>query len=88
MHKIAAVFLGLLFVAGSLQGRGDPPIDIGDIVVTPDVVYARKCGMALTLISIPGTGHEFSGQDGYHAQHGERANIEMAAWFVGHLGRK
>ena len=49
MHKMAAVFLGLLFVAGSLQGGEDTPIDIGDIAVTPDVVYGRKYGMALTL---------------------------------------
>jgi len=37
-------------------------------------------------IAIPGTGHEFRGEDGYHEQHGTRAQSEMVAWFARHLG--
>jgi len=39
----------------------------------------------LRCIEIPGTGHEFSGQDGYHVEHGARANAEMVDWFAKHL---
>ncbi|MFC2099701.1 alpha/beta hydrolase [Candidatus Bipolaricaulota bacterium] len=38
-------------------------------------------------VAIPGTGHEFSGEDGYHEEHGAHAHAEMVAWFVRHLSR-
>jgi len=69
-----------------IYGEEDYPF----ITEPSEAIHAelKKVGVETALISIPGTGHEFSGQDGYHAQHGDRANAEMAAWFVGHLGRR
>lgn len=37
-------------------------------------------------VAIPGTGHEFRGENGYHEEYGERAQAEMINWFVKHLG--
>jgi acetyl esterase/lipase len=36
-------------------------------------------------VAIPGTGHEFRGESGYHEEHGARAQAEMVDWFVKHL---
>lgn len=36
-------------------------------------------------VVIPGTGHEFSGEDGYHEEHGAHAYAEMVAWFARYL---
>lgn len=41
----------------------------------------KKVGVETELISIPGTGHEFRGKDGYHAEHGEFARLKMVEWF-------
>ena len=41
---------------------------------------------AVNCLAIPGTGHEFSGEDGYHEEHGSRAHAEMISWFEKHLG--
>jgi dipeptidyl aminopeptidase/acylaminoacyl peptidase len=77
--------------------KDDPPVfviygeeDFPFITEPSEAVCAEltKVGVETALIRIPGTGHEFSGQEGYHAQHGERANTEMVAWFAKHLGRK
>jgi dienelactone hydrolase len=37
------------------------------------------------LIPIPGIGHEFRNNEGYHAEHGEFARLKMAQWFNGKL---
>jgi hypothetical protein len=37
-------------------------------------------------VTLPGTGHEFSGPDGYNAEYGERAMSETVAWFEKRLG--
>jgi acetyl esterase/lipase len=33
------------------------------------------------LIPIPGIGHEFRNEEGYHVEHGEYARLKMANWF-------
>ena len=48
-------------------------------------VALQESGVACKCIAIPGTAHEFSGEGGYHAQHGERAMSELLAWFQAHL---
>ena len=40
----------------------------------------------VNCVAIPGTGHEFRGEDGYHEEHGARAHAEMISWFEKHLG--
>lgn len=39
------------------------------------------------LIPIPGVGHEFRNEEGYHAEHGEYARLKMADWFGKKLNR-
>jgi len=39
------------------------------------------------LIPIPGIGHEFRNNEGYHAEHGEFARKKMAHWFDGKLNK-
>jgi len=46
---------------------------------------AESAGRA-HCVEIPGTGHEFRGEEGYHEEHGARANAEMVAWLEKHLG--
>ena len=45
----------------------------------------QEAGNAVNCLAIPGTGHEFRGEDGYHEEHGTRAHAEMVSWFVRHL---
>jgi acetyl esterase/lipase len=45
----------------------------------------QESGNAVNCLAIPGTGHEFRGEDGYHEEHGSRANVEMVSWFEKHL---
>jgi dienelactone hydrolase len=39
------------------------------------------------LVPIPGIGHEFRSEEGYHAEHGEFARLKMADWFGTKLNR-
>jgi dienelactone hydrolase len=45
----------------------------------------KKMGVEVNLISISGTGHEFRGEDEYHAEHGEFARLTMVEWFEKYL---
>ena len=73
----------------------DPPVYMiygeDDLPFITEVCQAihrdyRKLGLESTLVGIPGTGHEFRGQNNeYHAQHGKRAMSEIVAWFKKYL---
>ena len=45
----------------------------------------EKSEGGVRCVAIPGTGHEFRGEDGYHEHHGAHAQTEMVNWFVKHL---
>ena len=47
----------------------------------------KNAGVETELISIPGTGHEFRGTEGYHAEHGEFARLKMVEWFEKQLNQ-
>ncbi len=73
---------------------GDPPVliiygkdDFPFITAASESLYARflDCGCEAKRIAFPGTGHEFSGPDGYNTQYGDQAMSELVAWFEKHL---
>ncbi|UCF10706.1 MAG: alpha/beta hydrolase [Candidatus Bipolaricaulota bacterium] len=41
----------------------------------------EAAGVESRLVALEGTGHEFSGEDGFHAHHAQRAVDEVEAWF-------
>jgi len=45
----------------------------------------KNKGVETELISIPGIGHEFRGEDGYHSEDGEFARLKMVEWFENQL---
>lgn len=74
----------------------DPPVyiiygneDFPFLIIEACQAIHRDCqkhGVESKLIEIPGTGHEFRGQNNeYHAQHGKRAMSDIVAWFKMHL---
>jgi len=73
----------------------DPPVYMiygeDDLPFITEVCQAihrdyRKLGLESRLVGIPGTGHEFRGQNNeYHAEHGKRAMSEIVAWFKKYL---
>ncbi len=66
-----------------VYGTDDIPI----IAATCEALCAelQESEKGVNCVAIPGTGHEFSGQDGYHEEHGSRAYAEMIGWFETHL---
>jgi acetyl esterase/lipase len=62
--------------------------DFPFIVEPSESVYVSltRVGVEARRIAIPGTGHEFRGEDGYHAKHGRRALQEVTQWFREQLG--
>ncbi len=44
-------------------------------------------GLESKHIVLPGTGHMFSGEDGFHAHHADHAMKELVAWFERHLAK-
>jgi len=66
-------------------GADDMPFITGPCRALTEALQASVGG--LRSVEIPGTGHEFRGEDGYHEQHGARAQQEMIAWFEQHLCR-
>ena len=90
---IAAEVLDALGLKHHIK-RDAPPIlivygtdDMPFITETCEALCAelQESGNAVNCLAIPGTGHEFRGEDGYHEEHGSRANAEMVSWFVRHL---
>ena len=49
--------------------------------------HIKNAGIETELISIPGTGHEFRGTEGYHTEHGEFARLKMVEWFEKQLNQ-
>ncbi|MBU0595970.1 alpha/beta hydrolase fold domain-containing protein [Candidatus Bipolaricaulota bacterium] len=45
----------------------------------------QRSSGGIRCVAIPGTGHEFRGEDGYHEEHGARAYTEMVEWFEMYL---
>jgi len=66
-----------------VYGTDDAPFITETCVnVDRDLVEA---GAVSRLVALEGTGHEFSGQDGFHPQHAQRATEEMVSWFERYL---
>ena len=66
-----------------IAGDQDYPFILSTCRKLHEVLSGR--GVESELLLIEGTGHEFTGEDGYHTLHGERARSRMVAWFVKHL---
>jgi dipeptidyl aminopeptidase/acylaminoacyl peptidase len=67
-----------------VYGTDDMPI----ITETCEALCAelQESESGVNCVAIPGTGHEFRGEDGYHEKHGSHAYAEMTSWFEKHLG--
>ena len=67
-----------------VYGTDDMPF----IIETCETLCAefQESENGVNCVAIPGTGHEFSGEDGYHEEHGARAHAEMISWFEKHMG--
>jgi dienelactone hydrolase len=62
-----------------IYGKEDFPFIIQ---ASEDIAAGLKnAGVEIQLISIPGTGHEFRGTEGYHTENGEFARLKMVEWF-------
>ncbi len=66
-----------------IYGTDDMPI----ITDTCEALCARlhEGTHGVRCVAIPGTGHEFRGENGYHEKHGSRASTEVTDWFTSHL---
>jgi len=77
-------------------GRDAPPVLI--VYGTEDMPFITDTCQSLCAVlegskggvrcvAIPGTGHEFRGENGYNEEYGTRAQAEMVDWFIRHLSR-